>query len=1136
MASSIYSGAVRELFSKGDISRGERYFRSGRVMRFDSDGNRVSAAVKGSTRKPYAVSIVLQDGSIQSYKCSCPKYRDTGSCKHAWAVLRKLQSAQSSLNPPSDPAEDNQSNLPAGVRPRLPSTGTLVSNNGHQELLDAPKESPAWMPVLQAIQEAIVSRRGHSQPTAGSTSNWNLTYFLRIDRQGYDCPRIQVELNESSADEEELATNVDGGAGRGSIVGRSRRRGQRITCRQLHYQYRPEEFAHADQRIIHNLRAVASFQLHSVSGTAKRYGGYYAERHAASAFDQDTFAINSECSPFLLQEMVATGRLFWQLDRAVQPNPTPVKRWLADRLVPRLVFETVTTEQCLLKLELRSGEVSIRPPDIVWHWQDGHVLTTDSLGVLDESSLPWLTHFLRSGNQTFSLDQRDGLIEALLQVPDLPEVQWPEQWQVTEEVGVPDCVLRVSWPEHVHSSDNCLLKVTPIARYGNAEFVILREGKQVAWDSTQRKLVHRDAKAEWERLHELSAIPEIDQQIYPWRVHWNAISALQDALQRCGWSLEVEGRPLIAHGAFSFEVTSGVDWFDLSGGVAYQDQIVPIPVLLQAAKRREQYITLSDGSRGMLPSQWIERFGKFLELAEIDGDAIRFTRPQAMLLDCLLREQDEARSVRFDADFRSMRRKLSQFNGVKPAQPPKSFQGELRDYQREGLGWFNFLREFGFGGCLADDMGLGKTVQVLALLEQRRRRRPSPDAPKKPSLIVVPKSLIFNWIDEANRFAPKLNVVNYTGVGRSELVNRFCTADVILTTYGILRQDIERLASIAFDYAILDEAQAIKNSQTAAAKASYVINADHRLTMTGTPVENHLGDLWSQFRFLNPGLLGHSQAFSAFSRSDCDESSLGQLSAAVRPFILRRTKQEVLKELPEKSEQTLICEMSPKQARQYNELKDHYRTKLAETVERLGIKRSKIHVLEALLRLRQTACDGRLVNSRKGAPGAKLQMLMEQLEEVLSEGHKVLVFSQFTSLLDLLRKELLKKKLRFEYLDGRTTDRKSPVARFQNDQQMQLFLISLKAGGHGLNLTAADYVYILDPWWNPAVEAQAIDRAHRIGQTKRVFAYRMITRDTVEEKIVQLQQSKRELADAIISGSNSLIRTLTADDLKMLLE
>jgi SNF2 family DNA or RNA helicase len=308
--------------------------------------------------------------------------------------------------------------------------------------------------------------------------------------------------------------------------------------------------------------------------------------------------------------------------------------------------------------------------------------------------------------------------------------------------------------------------------------------------------------------------------------------------------------------------------------------------------------------------------------------------------------------------------------------------------------------------------------------------------------------------------------------------------------------------------------------------------------MTGTPVENHLGELWSLFEFLNPGMLGRSTRFQSLTRggSDDDPQSLQLLAGAVRPFLLRRTKEQVLKELPEKTEQTLFCEMLPKQQRMYDELRDFYRASLTKKVDQVGLERSKIHVLEALLRLRQAACHPGLVDSQRTAePSAKLELLLEQLAEVIDEGHKTLIFSQFTSLLAFVRERLDQRKIPYAYLDGRTRKRKQAVEQFQEDPDCPVFLISLKAGGHGLNLTAADYVYILDPWWNPAVEAQAIDRAHRIGQQQRVFAYRLICRDTVEEKILELQREKRGLAEAIMTEDNSLIRSLTAEDLQRLL-
>jgi SNF2 family DNA or RNA helicase len=334
---------------------------------------------------------------------------------------------------------------------------------------------------------------------------------------------------------------------------------------------------------------------------------------------------------------------------------------------------------------------------------------------------------------------------------------------------------------------------------------------------------------------------------------------------------------------------------------------------------------------------------------------------------------------------------------------------------------------------------------------------------------------------------------------------------------------------------ILDEAQAVKNPGAQVTKAARLLKGDHRLAMTGTPVENHLGDLWSLFDFLNPGMLGSTTA-SQFTGQEDQGRRLSALSNALRPFILRRTKQQVLTELPEKTEQTLVCEMLPKQRKLYNELRDHYRAALNKKIEADGIKRSKIQVLEALLRLRQVACDPRLVDPKQKTQGAKIEHLLAQLSELLQEGHKVLVFSQFTTLLGLVRKELEKTGIAYEYLDGKTRNRAECVKRFQEDADCQVFLISLKAGGHGLNLTSANYVFILDPWWNPAVEAQAIDRAHRMGQANPVTAYRFIAKDTVEDKIIKLQESKRELADAIVSADSSLISNLSMADLRLLFE
>jgi SNF2 family DNA or RNA helicase len=363
----------------------------------------------------------------------------------------------------------------------------------------------------------------------------------------------------------------------------------------------------------------------------------------------------------------------------------------------------------------------------------------------------------------------------------------------------------------------------------------------------------------------------------------------------------------------------------------------------------------------------------------------------------------------------------------------------------------------------------------------------------------------------------------------------------VLATYGTLRRDIAAIEQLTFDYVVLDEAQAIKNAKTSAAKAARLLRADHRLALSGTPIENHLGELWSLFDFLNPGVLGRSSTFQRATMVLAGSGSGGGEAAAVlsrglRPFILRRTKQQVARDLPARTEQTITCELSTNERALYDGLRRHYRDVLLDRVERVGLAKSKLQVLEALLRLRQAACHPALVDKvKRGGGSAKFDVLLPRLREVLDEGHKAIVFSQFTTLLGLLRSALDAEGVAYEYLDGKTRDREAHVQRFQRDPAVGLFLISLKAGGVGLNLTAAEYVFLLDPWWNPAVEAQAIDRAHRIGQTREVFAYRLIAKDTVEEKVLALQQSKRALADAVLSADAVGLRHLERADLELLL-
>jgi superfamily II DNA or RNA helicase len=578
-------------------------------------------------------------------------------------------------------------------------------------------------------------------------------------------------------------------------------------------------------------------------------------------------------------------------------------------------------------------------------------------------------------------------------------------------------------------------------------------------------------------------------------------------------------------------------WLEVDAAVEFAGRRVGLPELLRVVGAPHGFYELGDGSYGMLPEAWAERLEA---LRQLGGDvtaagAIAVPEQRMLWLDALL----DKHAADFDVDphVAKLRQRLREVGDLQPLAEPKGFQGQLRPYQQSGLAWLAFLEEFGLGGCLADEMGLGKTVQVLAHLVKHhggRKKRP-------PSLLVAPRSVLPNWLAECAKFAPGLRVVDFSTPDRwqahTAAIER---CDLMLTTYAMLRTDVPRMLERGwrFSYAVLDEAQAAKNADSQTSKAVRLLPSERRLAMTGTPVENHLGELWTLFEFLNPGMLGKLGRFRELFRGDlADESRTSTrelIQRSLRPVMLRRTKAQVLTDLPPRLETTLWCDLDDGARRRYDQLRKYYREQLL--VGDGDLRDKRIVVLQALLRLRQAACHEALLDpERSGEPGAKFEVLLPRLEELAEEGRKALVFSQFTSLLDLLEPELARRGIAFERLDGKTKERKARVDRFQNDPKVPVFLISLKAGGVGLNLTAAEYVFLLDPWWNPAAELQAIDRAHRIGQQHTVHAYRVVCRNTVEERVLELQDTKRKLCEAVLGNDRSLLQDLSREDLELLL-
>ncbi len=583
------------------------------------------------------------------------------------------------------------------------------------------------------------------------------------------------------------------------------------------------------------------------------------------------------------------------------------------------------------------------------------------------------------------------------------------------------------------------------------------------------------------------------------------------------------------------KVRSGIDWLELKYSLTLDRDALDIPDLLKQIENDKQYVKLSDGSSVYLTEDVIEKiraFSQFLDLKNGHGE-VRLPMAGVAVLKAL---QTIAETVRLDSRAAELLERYRRFEAIQPAASPGNLHGELREYQKHGLDWLCFLNEFSFGGILADDMGLGKTVQVIALLLKLKEEQKQ----EFPALIVVPLTLIFNWEEEFQKFAPQMRVLRYHG-NRNERLKHLAKIpenDVVLCSYGVVLQDQKDLAGQKFSYIILDESQKIKNPQTKTYKAIGRLCSRHKLALTGTPVENSLVDLWAQINFVNPGLLGNVRQFQSHY-IEIPEQHRGRqietLKKIIFPFILRRTKEEVETQLPPLTEIVQYVEMTDRQAQVYYKCLSDFRHQIFREIDAQGLDKTRLRIVEALTYLRQIACHPAILDDKiELLDSGKVQLLEDMVDDLLSEGHKLLIFSQFVRFLKLVRRIFEQRGWGYEYLDGSVRDRAERIHNFQENPRVSAFLISLKAGGLGLNLTAADYVIHLDPWWNPAVEQQATDRAHRIGQDKRVFVYKYIVKDTVEEKILKLQKRKKELSEELITSESGFVKQLTREDLEVL--
>jgi SNF2 family DNA or RNA helicase len=684
--------------------------------------------------------------------------------------------------------------------------------------------------------------------------------------------------------------------------------------------------------------------------------------------------------------------------------------------------------------------------------------------------------------------------------------------------------------------------------------------------------INRDIEAEQEQIQyllELGLVPA-GGSVYVPEEHANSLNPFElvewintnrSALESKGFKISQEGingNYFLGEIKLNFDVKENNDWFDVYATVTFGEYQIPFIRLKKYILNEISEFTLPDGKIAVIPKEWFTRYKDLLSLSGNDENKMLVKKHHYALVDELFPDTGKGAALQ-----KSLYLSYQNINNIDKNLIPERFRSVLRPYQEEGFQWMYFLKSNRFGGVLADDMGLGKTIQALTLLlseqeqhdEQAEFELPSGqlslfgDTPpvkvnqvkvkkKTPSLIIMPTSLIHNWQYEVKKWAPSLKVVVYTGIDRDDKVKYFRQADLILTTYGTARNDIELLKNYEFNYIILDESQVIKNPLAKVSKAVKMLRSRYKLGLSGTPVENSLMDLWSQMTFLNPGLLGSYQFFrDEFSipiEKKGDEERRKKLKAIIQPFILRRTKEQVAKDLPELSEKLYFSEMSAKQQELYDETRNYYRKKILENMEEWGEQRAQFFILKGLMQLRLIANHPRMHDANYDGDSGKFQDIISTLESVLSEKHRVLIFSQFVRHLDLIAAHLNKENIPYAYLTGQTRNREKEIRQFKDSEQQSVFLISLKAGGVGLNLTEADYVFLCDPWWNPAVEQQAVNRAHRIGQDKRVFAYKFISKNTVEEKILMLQERKLQLSSSLIHANQGFDKTLTVHDIELL--
>ncbi len=1080
--STLSDRGLRRLLGARTFLRGLDYEKRKVVEDVGVNDASARGRVKGSDADPYEVAIRLGGEGITSH-CTCPAFQKTGQhCKHVAALLITVRNqARSQL--PRREAQSPTTQQPSQADPNK-------SNRRRDRRRRAQPQPHVAPPGLQAPPTPDASARptgiGAWLPPEGAVRAMRLEFRVHVRQGG-----LTVTVLDTDARVPMLPSVA-------------------LTWQALS----PSGDRNA-------LRVLSRFE----SGNP---------RHPAVDIRGEDVA---ELLPYLKNRRVLLEPALMQLRFAEEP------------LKPRFDLEMVGAETIVAKVTFeRPGDgrrFQLTSGGWFEGWPGWHIDTTEGIArPLDPRVSPAaLRRLLRSPTIAEPASElihmiTYGLPKVALEVgADLPDLS-----QVAEVIDLePTFRMRATG-----TLTECVVSLK--AAYGKVEVDVRADGTSPPViilppqeGQKRAKCIRCDIVAQQQAVHQL-----LDLGLTPAEDGQSFVASGEQAIQFWSegvgslpetWDLyvpedlvgtQVRGAPV----TMNARVSSGVDW--LSVKISYESEGIGVDraELERCLREGKKFVRLSDNSFAQIDAERVQAMiDREIELLASQSKAGKLPLSQAGRVQELLQH---AQTASVAPATKQLFQKLASIDEIKAVKKPRGLKATLRPYQEQGLAWLRFIHEIGSGGVLADDMGLGKTIQTIALLLTLKQ-----DKKAKPlrALIVAPTSVVTNWVREIERFGPSLTTALWHGAGRKEQKDELESANVIITSYALLRRDIDLLKKLRLDYAILDEAQAIKNPLSATAQAARELGAEHRLALTGTPIENRLSEIWSIFEFVSPGLLGPLQRFEErFARpiDQGDSKQAARLRATIHPFILRRTKLEVAKDLPAKLEVDKIVDLVPDQRAIYLQVLREVRAQVMGEVERVGVAKSQLHILAGLTKLRQAACDPRLLGLPREFShddSGKLTALRELVEEVDSGGHKVLIFSQFVSMLKLIKDALDEDKIRYEYLDGSTTDRAERVERFQTDPTIPVFLISLKAGGSGLNLTAADTVIHFDPWWNPAVEDQASDRAHRIGQKRVVTVYRLVAAGTIEEKILELKEKKKGLVSAVLSEDAGGGKRLTRDDL-----